>query len=139
MTKSDFEFEYLDDHYQKMKARVTAPFWPSTSLTQTGTQDPLWEVHNPASATGWYKPGDNGEYLTLFGTDGALWKTRIHAEYNGITQKIRLWFESKTRDQETGNNPTMGIVDWHNDKWHVLLPNEIYNHQRIKFTLQSYK
>lgn len=81
------------------------------------TTDCWWDVQKRGSSN-WDGPYEG---LTYLGTDGNIWVTKVHCEYDGAQGCIHVWFESETNGQ--GNNSTMEIIDWGGQSWAVHINN----------------
>lgn len=58
------EFKYLNDRREQLSASLTNAHFPSTTITQLGTDDPQWIIKDSlGNIVG------NSEWLTYLGTD----------------------------------------------------------------------
>ncbi|PZF72103.1 hypothetical protein [Taibaiella soli] len=101
------EFQYQERAGIYRTAWLTNAHWP-TGILQ-GTEDPKWELQ---------RREDNSvakelEWLEYWGTDGRIWKVKVHAEYDGVKHSIEIWLEHKAEDGTThGDSREFAIRDW---------------------------
>jgi hypothetical protein len=134
MGKHVNEFQYIDDRGNKGRAKLSPAHYPSTGITHTGTEDPQWHIFNAVTGD-WFNAG---EWLLITGTDGFLWKTRVHAEYKPLESLVHVWMTSKHRDDDDGENPTLGIIDWEGNKWHMKIDARVANDVAPGFEMIPY-
>lgn len=86
----------------------------------------------------WFGSGaDNGgpwEWLTYRGTDGGVWKTYIHAEYDSGRHMCNLKIESRP-ENGNGSNSSFQIVDPSNLKWDIQVKSPVPLGQEIEFIM----
>jgi len=128
-TKHLFEFEYIDNFGNHLRAKLSPCHFPSTPLTNSGTDDPQWFVFPVLGVWGGPYPD-----LKYRGTNGGSWKTEIHAQYDGASHLTKIWV--KSRDINDNNeNGTFQIVDHQGLKWDMRIDNPIGNDTAPGFTM----
>ncbi|WP_330745898.1 hypothetical protein [Chryseobacterium sp. CP-77] len=102
------QFNYLERPGIRRTAYLTPPHFPSTPVTNTGTDDPqLMIIRDDGSK------GGPHEKLTYLGTDGRIWFCTVHAEYQHTRHQVKIWLEDEAEDgEEHDDSIRFAIVDW---------------------------